>query len=202
MKNSLEALFGSRERWRLIKMFLLNEDDIMEMDEIAKRSKINSSKLRSLVTQLANVKFILARKQRGRRVYVANKKFPFFWELKNLVVKSNIFPQCESLEKIKKLGNVKLAIISGVFLNHPKSKTDLLVVGDNLSRAKLRHLLNSLEAEMGREVDYCLMDMTEFKYRTNMFDKFIVELMESPHEIVVNKISSDLYQLMHPKKAG
>jgi hypothetical protein len=99
------------------------------------------------------------------------------------------------LGKIRNLGNVKLGVISGVFINNPKSKTDSLIIGDNVSKAKMKHLLEDLEAEMGREVNYSLMDSAEFKYRINMFDKFIMDILESPHEIVVNKMQKELLQI-------
>lgn len=195
MKNTLEALFGSKLRWRLIKLFLLNDEKNFVVAEIAKKLKADGRNISGLLSQLEKAKFIASKSKQGKKTFATNQKFPFFSELKNLVVKSNVFPQCESLGKIKSLGNVKLGVISGVFINNPKSKTDLLIVGDNVSKAKMKHLLEDLEAEMGREVNYSLMDSTEFKYRTNMFDKFIMEIFESPHEIVVNKLQKELLQL-------
>lgn len=195
MKNTLEALFGSKIRWRLIKLFLLNESTMFTVVEISKRLKTDGRSIAGILLQLENAKFIAVKTKQGKKFYSTNKDFPFFQELKNLVVRSNVYPQCESLGKIKNLGNVKLGVISGVFINNPKSKTDLLIVGDNVSKAKMNHLLEDLEAEMGREVNYSLMDSSEFKYRINMFDKFIMELLESPHEIVVNKLQKELLQI-------
>jgi len=78
--------------------------------------------------------------------------------------------------------------MSGVFLNYPKGRADLLIVGDELSRAKLKHLLESLEAEVGKEINYSIMGSEEFKYRTDMLDKFIMEFLESPYEEIICKI--------------
>lgn len=195
MKNTLEALFGSKIRWRLIKLFLLNENATFTVGEVSKRLKTDGRSISGILTQLENAKFIATKTRQGKKLYSTNKSFPFFNELKGLVIKSNVYPQCESLGKIRNLGNVKLGVISGIFINNPKSKTDLLIVGDNVSKAKMNHLLEDLEAEMGREVNYSLMDSAEFKYRINMFDKFIMELLESPHEIVVNKLQKELFQV-------
>jgi hypothetical protein len=199
-KNQLEILFGSRTRWRLIKFFLLNERKELIAKEVAERNKLNLSDTQSVLKQLAGIRFILTRSKRGRRVYFLNKNFPFHYELKKLVIRSNTDPQCDSLEKMKKLGSVKLGIISGAFLNHPKSKTDLLIVGENISKTKMKNLLENLEAELGREINYSLMNLTEFNYRVNMFDKFILEIMEGPHEIVVNKIPKQIDELKSIKK--
>lgn len=202
MKNSLEALFGSRERWRLIKLFLLNDEELFTVQELAKRNKIDGRKTSSILNQLVKAGFVKQRTKAKKRYFQTNIRFPFFHELKNLVVRSNIYPQCESLGKIKNLGAVKLGLISGVFINHPKAKTDLLIIGDAISRAKMKHLLEDLEAEMGREINYSLMSTSEFKYRTNMFDKFIMDILDSPHEIVVNKMTSEIQQILKSKQGS
>jgi len=65
----------------------------------------------------------------------------------------------------------------------------MILVGDGISRARLKNLMNSLEAEIGKEVDFVLMTGEEFKYRLNMLDKFILEFFEGPHEEIINKIT-------------
>lgn len=181
-------------------MFLLNEEEKFSINEISKRLKTDGRRISGILVQLTNAGFVTMRTKEKKKTFFINKTFPFFNELRNLVIRSNVYPQCESLGRVKNLGNVKLGIISGVFINNTKAKTDLLIVGDNISKAKMNHLLEDLEAEMGREVNYSLMDSNEFKYRANMFDKFIMELLDSPHEVVVNKMQKELLQLKGVKK--
>lgn len=200
MKNSLEILFGNDGRWRMIKAFLFNENEKLTQAEIAKRNKLDGRTVRSLVKQLVDANFLLSKRENQKDVFSLNKEFPFFNELKILAMRSNIFPQCESLEKIKSLGNVKFAVILGTFLSDKKAKTDMLIVGEEISRARMRQLLEDMEAEMGREVNYSLMDLAEFKYRVNMFDKFIMDVLESPHEIIVNKLEKEIKQLKENRK--
>ena len=109
-------------------------------------------------------------------------------ELKGLFVKSNIYPQCNSLDKLKTIGDVKLALISGVFLNYAKSKADMVLVVNNVSRSKLKNLMSNIEAEVGKEISYVLMNNEEFKYRLDMLDRFLLDFLESPHDELVNKI--------------
>lgn len=182
-------------------MFLLNDGKKFTINEISKSLKTDGRRISGILVQLTNAGFVSVKSKNKKKIYLINKKFPFFNELKNLVIRSNVYPQCESLGRIKNLGSVKLGVISGVFINNIKAKTDLLIVGDNISKAKMKHLLEDLEAEMGREVNYSLMDSNEFKYRANMFDKFIMELLDSPHEIVVNKMQKELLQLKGVKKS-
>lgn len=189
MSEILEILFGSKEKARLLRFFLQNPDQKFLFSEIVSKNMLKSSKIRSELHSLIKIKFVKKRTKKGEIFYQINEKFSFYPELKNLIVKSNIYPQCKSLDRIKKLGNMKLAVISGVFTNYEKSKADMILVGDNVSKAKLKNLMNSLEAEIGKEINFVLMSMEEFKYRLNMLDKFILEFLEGPHEEIINKIS-------------
>jgi hypothetical protein len=189
MSEILENLFGSKERARLLRFFLQNPEPIFGFGEIVKKNMIQSGKTRTELQNLVKIKFILRRSKSGKTFYQLNQAFNFYPELKNLIAKSNVYPQCQSLAKIGKIGNIKLAVISGVFINYAKSKADMILVGDAVSKARLKNLMNSLEAEIGKEINFVLMTMDEFKYRLNMLDKFVLEFLEGPHEEVINKIT-------------
>ena len=188
MSEVLENLFGSKEKMRLIRFFLLNPEQEYRAEEITKRNMLNSQKTKKELDNLKSIRFIFKRIKKGKVFYILNQNFLFYPELKNLVSKANIYPQSDSLNKIKNIGSIKLAVISGAFINYNKSKADMILVGDGISRAKLRNVMNSLEAEIGKEIDFVLMTGEEFKYRLNMLDKFILDFLEGPHEEVINKI--------------
>ena len=189
MSEILENLFGSRERARLLRFFLQNPEKEFDLKEIARRTMLNNAAAKKEILSLAKIKFILARVRKGRTFYILNQNFNFYPELKNLIAKSNIYPQCKSLEKVKGIGNIKYAGISGVFINYHKSKADMVLVGEDISRAKLKSLMNNLEAEIGKEINFVLMNSEEMKYRLNMLDKFLLEFFEGPHEELINKVS-------------
>ncbi|HAI73886.1 MAG TPA: hypothetical protein DCS28_00220 [Candidatus Moranbacteria bacterium] len=188
MSEILENLFGSKERARLLRFFLQNQETPYDLGEIARRNMLNLAKIRREIEMLNRIKFILRSAQKGKNFYRLNQDFDFYPELKNLIAKSNTSPQCKSLSKISKIGNIKLAAVSGVFINYHKSKADMIIVGDDVSKAKLKNLMNSLEAEIGKEISFALMTSEEFKYRLNMLDKFILEFLEGPNEEIINKI--------------
>lgn len=188
MSETLEILFGSREKTRILRFFLQNPDQEYQASEVIRRNMVNAVSARRELEVLKRIKFISQKTRKGKKYYTLNQNFVFYPELKNLISKANLHPQSNGLEKIKNLGNVKLAAISGAFINYNKSKADMIIVGDAISRARLKNLMNSLEAEIGKEVDFVLMSGDEFKYRLNMLDKFILEFLEGPHEEIINKI--------------
>jgi len=150
---------------------------------------VNGAKAKKELISLANMKFVIKRTKKGKLFYELNQNFYFYPELKNLVAKSNTSPSCKSLSRVGKVGNIKLAVISGAFINYHKSKADMILVGDNISKARLNNLMQALEAEIGKEISFVMMNVEEFKYRLNMLDKFILEFLEGPHEELINKIT-------------
>jgi len=199
MSELLENLFGSKERARLLRFFLQNPEQLYEFGDVVRKNMLKSANTKKELQNLVKIKFATRRTKQGKNYYQLNQDFNFYPELKNLVAKSNVYPQCKSLGKISQIGNIKLAAISGVFINYHKSKADMIIVGDAISKARLRNLMNSLEAEIGKEINFVLMTMDEFKYRLNMLDKFILEFLEGPHEEVINKIQG-LKQLIANRK--
>jgi hypothetical protein len=189
MSETLEALFGSKARVRVMRFLLLNPEVEFNANEIAHKNMLKNEDTRKELANFKKIKFVLEKMKKGRKYYALNPQFAFYPELRALIVKSNIYPQCRSLGKVRGIGDVKLALVSGVFLNYPKSKADMVVVADNVNRSKLRNLMSSLEAEIGREITYVLMSHEELKYRLNMLDRFLLEFMENPHSELVNKIS-------------
>ena len=188
MPEIFSQLFESRVKARLIKFFMLNDKREYSQREVVQKNKMSSVQITKELNRFEKMKMIIVRTKKGKRFFQTNTGFIFYPELKNLVVKSNTMPECRSLSQIKHLGNVRLALISGVFLNYPKGRADLLLVGDEMSRAKLKHLLENLEAEVGKEINYSFMSSDEFKYRTDMLDKFIMEFLESPYEEIICKV--------------
>lgn len=123
--------------------------------------------------------------------YVLDNSFEFLYELRDLVLKSSPAEKGRMIERINKLGRVKLAIVSGVFVNKEHldpAVADMLIVGDDIESRKLKIFLKSLEAEVGKEIKFAVMEKDEFQYRMSMFDRFIGVLLESPHEKLINKL--------------
>ena len=124
-------------------------------------------------------------------VYILNTEFGSFNELRDLVLKSMPAEKKDMIERINRLGKIRLAVISGVFINKDNLDplvADLLIVGDYIENRKLKSFLKSLEAEVGKEIKYSVMEKEEFQYRLAMFDRFIRVLLDGPHEKLINKL--------------
>ncbi|MEK9174485.1 MAG: hypothetical protein AAB725_00755 [Patescibacteria group bacterium] len=120
--------------------------------------------------------------------YQLNLKWPYLGELKNLVLKISppTFPKIE--KKLIRMGKIKLAVVTGVFLSIPNTRVDIMVVGDDLDFRKFGDFIKDLETAMGVELRYVVLGTDEFKYRLGMFDRFVHDILEYPHRKVIDKI--------------
>ena len=183
-----DTLFGSKVRARLIRFFLVNPGTEFSASEVAEKTLIHRTDVLRELTRLTKMKLLFERSRKGKKYFIVNEEFPFYTELKSLVSKLNIHAQSQVFRKLKIIGEVKLILISGLFLNYPKSKVDMILVVNNVNRVKLKHAITHLEAEVGREIRFVLMNSEELHYRLNMLDRFFIEFLEGPYEGVVNKV--------------
>lgn len=183
-----DTLFGSKARARLIRFFLLNPGSEFGTAEISEKTMISRLETSRELMRLSKMKLVLEKARKGKKYYIVNEDFPFYTELKSLVSKLNVHAQSQVFRKLKIVGEVKLILISGLFLNYPKSKVDMILVVNNVNRTKLKHAVAHLEAEVGKEIRFVLMNNEELHYRLNMLDRFFIEFLESPYEEVTNKV--------------
>lgn len=126
--------------------------------------------------------------------YVLNPDFEFFNELRALLLKASPAEKHNLAAKIQRLGRVKLAIVSGIFIDNrdniagESSPADLFIVADEVDKRRLNIFLKELEAQVGSEIRFGLMEKEEFDYRYGMFDRFVRVLLEGPHEKIINKL--------------
>jgi hypothetical protein len=45
-----------------------------------------------------------------------------------------------------------------------------------------------MEADIGKELSYAVCDTADFVYRLNAYDKFIRDVLDYPHETIVDKL--------------
>jgi len=197
----LEKLFESSAKVRLLKLFLRNEKSKFTTTEVRQRSQLDARSAVIALEKLRDAGVIKAYTHFGARsakasrdklekTYYINPHFIFVNEVRSLVFKSSPTSKSRILNKIKGTGRIKLVILSGIFLKPDRelSRTDLLVVGDDMREKKFTKFLKSLEAEAGCEIQYSVMNSEEFAYRRKMLDRFLRDILERPHEVLINKL--------------
>ncbi len=189
-------LFDSPIKVKLLKLFLRNANRRYLMSEIVRKTQGSKRMVIKQVKGLESIGFLLSKRIKpnkkkeivGGLYFVVNQNFDFYNELQSLVLKSSPTSKEKMLSRLLKIGRIKMALISGVFLNTENSRLDLFLVGDDISHNKLMRFLADMEAEVGKEIEYAAMETKEFDYRFHMFDRFVRDILEKPHEKLLNKL--------------
>jgi len=201
-KGALEQLFESQAKVKLLKFFFRNSKDIFQPKQIFRRLRSNISLLRREMNKLENIGIIKQKKawlifktksgrikKEKKLVYYLNPAFDFVQELRNLVLKSTISSKDDLVNSVRKLGNIKLLVLAGLFTGDEGAKADLLIVGDKINHRKLNNFLKDLEAEVGKELNCAIMTNKEFNYRYDMYDRFVRDLITGKSEILIKKVN-------------
>jgi DNA-binding transcriptional ArsR family regulator len=178
----LEKILGNSARVKIMRLFLLNRNKIFTNKDIVQRSRVSAAVVRKELKLLASVGFI---KKRGAANWSFNFAFKYGEEFQDLLVRSDSLNNETILNNFKKVGRVKLVIVAGLFIKNEDSRVDLLIVGDKLSKAKIEEGMRKLEAELGAELVYAVFDTKEFLYRLNMYDKLVRDILDYPHEVLL-----------------
>ena len=199
--DTLQKLFGSVARVRLLRLFLMNPENIFDTEDIALRSKITKETLRKEIKLLLDIEFLKDRKylklipakggkftKKSRDGYALHPKFPYITALRALLTEISVGREDVAM-RFKNVGNVKLIVVAGVFIDEADSRVDILVVGDKLNKTGIQNALRHIEAEIGKELTYAVMDTPEFEYRYGIYDKFIRDILDYPHLVVQNRLS-------------
>ena len=196
----LGNLFGSATRVKLLKFFLLNTSVGYSVDDIAGRLRVKPAVIRSELSDFAKAGFIkprvvvvvttgsrkvLRKKKPG---YISNTDFALRAPLRELLIDSGSVHLSDLPKKFAKSGKIGLLVASGFFLHDNDRSMDLMIVGNNLNRKNIETEIKKIEADIGKELKYAVFDTEEFVYRLNMYDKLIRDVLDFPHEKLINKI--------------
>lgn len=201
----LARLLGGPERVKIMRFFLYHDEKIVTPAELAEKTKSKAAILRKELTALLSIGFI--EKKKGRTIvttgkgakattkvkeiigYKLNAQFPHNQALKDLLFDFELLDKRELANRFKPVGRIKFFVVSGVFIGEEKSRVDILIVGESVKKQKAEKIFECLSAELGREVVYSVMDVEEYQYRYKMYDKFVRDIMDMPHEKVIDKLT-------------
>jgi len=177
----LGKILGSPARVKIMRLFLLNRGKNFAGKDVVKRSRVGANIVRRELRLLSSVGFI----KRRIKDWSFNSNFKYAGEFEDLLLSLGTLSNEDILSNFKKVGRMKLVIISGIFIKNHDSRVDLLIVGDKLKKRKIEEGMRKIEAEVGVELTYAVFETKEFIYRLNMYDKLIRDILDYPHEVVL-----------------
>lgn len=210
MLETLEKIFGSAAKVKIMRLFLFNPTDIFDIATIITRSKVTSSVARREISVMQKIGMIKKRsffkdyavgKGKKKRVqrrrtegWHVDESFEYVKPLQELLIHISSLRNDELLKKLARVGKLKLVIVSGVFINNYDSRIDLLVVGDFIKKGTLENIIKTIESEIGREIRYAYFETPDFQYRLGIYDKLIRDILDFPHEKILDRLNVSMHR--------
>lgn len=202
----LEQLFGSKTRVKLLRLFLNNQNQPYYLRELARKLKTQLNSVRREVENLEQLGIIksaeapvkeekeldkkkkkAAKPSSNKKYLLTNTEFILYPELKALLLKAQLLLERSFIIKIERLAKIKLFILSGIFVGNDSAATDMLLVG-TINHKRLAAVVKEFEREFGRSINFTVMSPQEFKYRQDITDRFLYDILEGKKIVIVDKI--------------
>ena len=186
--DPLSRLLGSFVRLKLLRLFLFNDEVSFTVTDITLRTKALKDAVRKELNVLVASGVVRKRARKGGMTYAASRRFPYYDALQTFIRSTTNLSETDMVNVIKKSGNVRLFVLSGLFTGALETKVDVLVVGDKLDERVLEASVRTLEAELGRELRFACFTTEDFRYRRGVYDRLLRDIFDFPHRILLDRI--------------
>lgn len=187
MQPSLEHIFGSRTRVKLLRLFTADTETAYFVRELARKVGEHMNSVRRELGLLEGIGLIRSESKDRKKYYRSNPDNVLFPEMKGLFVKADLLMEQDFSQKILSTGHIKLVVLSGHFVGHPESPADLLIVGQ-VNRRKFMRLVNSFGKIFDWPIRYTIMTRKDFDYRRQVTDRFLYTILGGEKVILYNQL--------------
>lgn len=183
---SLQDIFVSKVRAKLIKVFLSKPEEIFYVRQLVRITEEEINAVRRELLRMEQ-RGLVAKEKRGNRLYYRFRKdYLFYDELLRLTVKTTGLGQ-KILKDKNKIGKIKYAFLTSHLVKkkqHKENDIDFLIVGE-IVLAQLAAIVSKFEADLKREINYSAMSKQEFEFRKKRRDPFILRILAFPKVMLI-----------------
>jgi predicted transcriptional regulator len=184
----LEQLFGSRTRVKFLRLFLTEPEKLFFVREITRTIDERINSVRRELKNLEDMGLVMSHDEDQKKFYQVNSNFILFPELRGLILKAQVILEDKLVSDIKALGNIQYMVLTGFFVGIQDNSTDILLVG-KINRDKLTRLMDKFEKFFNRTINYTVMTTKEYKYRRDLTDRFLYDILENKNIVMIDKFS-------------
>jgi len=186
MSKTTEKIFGSRIRAKILGWLFTHPDESFFVRQIALILKEDPTNVSREMAKLEELGILRSKRNGNLKHFQANQECPFFEELKGLVLKTTgVAGRIRA--SLDKLAGIEYAFIYGSYAKGEEkadSDVDLLIIGD-VDMDRLDSNLGKLEKTLGREINYVLYSMEEFKSKKKAKDGFLMDVLNGKKIMLV-----------------
>jgi len=171
-------LFKSKIRQKILIRFFADEGKKYYINEMARLVGTSQGTCRRELNKLADMGLLVTSRTGNLQYYEINKKYPLYNEFRSIIQKT-IGIEGILKEQLQGLKGVTFAFIFGSYVKNelrPESDIDIVIIG-TIGEDRLVKLFRNVEGIIGREINYHIYSMKEFKRRlkTNSFIKNVIK---------------------------
>jgi predicted nucleotidyltransferase len=178
MSKTTEKIFGSRIRAKILGWLFTHPEESFFVRQIALILKEDPTNVSREMAKLEELGVLRSKRNGNLKHFQANQECPFFEELKGLVLKTTgVAGRIRA--SLDKLARIEYAFFYGSYAKGEEkadSDVDLLIIGD-VDMDRLDSNLGKLEKTLGREINYVLYSMEEFKSKKKAKDGFLMDVL-------------------------
>lgn len=185
----LENLLNTKLKKKLLGIFFALPNRSFSSSELNQMTEASSAAVQQTLREFVKMQVVASAGKAERRCWRINHRFRLYDELWDLLrggEYSNV--QDEVVKILKRLPNVQLAILTGIFSLEPQISADLLLVGEQINRLRLEQILMDIQKWVGQEINFSLMSPEEYEYRQMMNDRFIRDILDHAHLVPINNL--------------
>ncbi len=193
----LAQIFGSNARVKILKTFLSKPEQKYYTRQLARDLTLQVNSVRRELENLQEIG--LLKQEEGpenegtaknlkneKKYFTVDHNFLLFGELKSLFAKANLLSCQDFLKEVGNTGKIKQLWLSGIFTGDLAAPTDILLVG-KVKREQFLKRLHTLEIDLNKEINYTLMDESEYGYRLEINDIFLHKILQSRHLKIIDE---------------
>lgn len=189
----IEQLFGSKTRVKLLQLFFSNPNRSFYVREITRKIDEQINSVRRELANLLSIGIISSDSAENHRLYYeVNQDYEHYKALaaifggQKLATPATEDAGNDSLKALKAIGNIDLALLTGIFTREEAVGVDFLVVGD-VNQTQLDKYVAEFEAKEGKEIRYAAMTPSDYVYRKQINDRFLATIMSAKKQILIDK---------------
>jgi hypothetical protein len=175
--EKISGIFGSKTRYKLIKLFVLSNDESFFVREITRIIDEQINSVRRELSNLSRIGLLLSKNKNNKLYYKINKKSEIYGGLAMIFGVVGLPKRASLVEGNSKLKAIKLndnfnklinlansVVLGGVFTGHKKDPVDILCIVDNRDvKIESLRILSEIENELNTSIRFSVLTRDEYQ---------------------------------------
>jgi hypothetical protein len=193
--ETLETLFSSAARVRILRTFLFQPQKKFSASDIAERTDVASTTARAHAQDLTAIDLLIEVEDKdytnGQSItaWKLSRNSSLRRPLHDIVLQHQDITPEDIKKRLERVGDVSLLILSGIFSGIDDRPIDVLISGSGIDTTKLARSLSRIEKSFGTELRYTHLTKEEFDYRHNAYDRLIRDVLDYPHHVLIDDLN-------------